>query len=78
MNIHRAEVLKVVVSPVGQMTVVIRCPHCKKRHWHGGGAGHRLSHCAGRKAEKLRREYGSLSYVIAQRDIDRLTQGAAA
>jgi hypothetical protein len=31
--------------------IVLRCPHCKQRHFHGGGAGviptfgHRAAHC---------------------------------
>jgi hypothetical protein len=24
---------------------VIRCPYCRKRHYHGKGEGHRVAHC---------------------------------
>ena len=73
MKADRAEVIKVAVSRSGQTTVVIRCPHCGQKHFHGGKAGgHRVAHCAGRRAEKLRRVHeGVLSYTIDQRDIDR-------
>ncbi|WAC54270.1 hypothetical protein [Gordonia sp. SL306] len=73
-----AEVIKAHIRPSGQIDVVIRCPHCKKQHWHGGGAGHRLAHCAGFKAEKLRREHGQLAYEITQADVDRHIQEHAA
>ncbi|MAU81882.1 MAG: hypothetical protein CME34_08425 [Gordonia sp.] len=72
-----AEVIKVHIDTDGRIFVTIRCPHCHKLHWHGGGGGHRVAHCAGRKAERLRREIGSLEYEIAQRDIDQLLAGAA-
>lgn len=71
-----AEVLKVSVSGE-RMYITVRCPHCNKKHWHGGGAGHRLAHCAGQRAEKLRRQHGSLEYEITQHDIDHHLGAAA-
>ena len=35
----------------GVWSLEIRCPYCKKKHWHGGGSdeepfgGHRVAHC---------------------------------
>lgn len=33
--------------PVGRSLVVLRCPFCSRKHWHGfaGGYGHRVAHC---------------------------------
>lgn len=36
-----------LVSRDGVHTFVKCCPSCGRPHWHGVGAGHRWSHCAG-------------------------------
>lgn len=32
---------------------VIRCPYCRKRHYHGIGEGHRVAHCLVKDANNI-------------------------
>jgi len=49
------EVEQVEFGRQGQRGVIIRCPHCRKRHVHGWpdgtSLGHRVAHCHDRKPE---------------------------
>ena len=31
---------------INRHTITIWCEHCKREHWHGRSAGHRIAHCA--------------------------------
>ncbi len=42
----------------GEQLVII-CPYCGKKHWHGLGDGHRIAHCIN-PTEKAR----SLGYIL--------------
>lgn len=37
----------VFCKQVGKQWIVEKCPYCGKKHYHGIGAGHRVSHCTG-------------------------------
>jgi hypothetical protein len=46
---------------------VIRCPYCRKRHYHGIGEGHRVAHClfkAVRDAHCLEKDENNIGYIV--------------
>lgn len=51
----------VVVAKLRGNQLVLKCPHCGKRHHHGTGYGHRVAHCWKRPKEL---EGKSLGYTL--------------
>lgn len=56
MSDHRAEPIKVPAKPYKFSQLVIQCPYCGNKHYHGNLIGTRIPHCAEDKFDQWGRQ----------------------